>query len=206
MRTQNTAELPANYRELRRIDLQKNKKLMLLVNLLALAIAALLCAVGHRVVPVSKMFDMSDGIVFYFVRFGVMLGGTVLYIVLHEAVHGIFFRIYGSGVKPTFGFTGMYAFAASKAYFNRLSYFIIGLSPVVIWGAVLFVLNLLLPAVWFWPIFLIQISNLSGAAGDFYVSILLARMPSTLLVQDDGVAMTFYVPDELVYNHARKEG
>ena len=119
MRTLNVAVLPEGYRELRRIDLQKNKKLMLFVNLLALVIAALLCVVGHQVVPVSKMFDMSDGIVLFFVRFGVMLGGTVLYIVLHEAVHGIFFRIYGNGVKPTFGFTGMYAFAASKAYFNR---------------------------------------------------------------------------------------
>ena len=196
MRTPNVAVLPEGYRELRRIDLQKNKKLMLFVNLLALVIAALLCVVGHQVVPVSQMFDMSDGIVLFFVRFGVMLGGTVLYIVLHEAVHGIFFRIYGNGVKPTFGFTGMYAFAASKAYFNRVSYLIIGLSPVVILGAVLLVLNLLLPAVWFWPIFLIQITNLSGAAGDFYVSVLLARMPSTLLVQDDGVAMTFYVPSD----------
>lgn len=196
MRTPNVAVLPEGYRELRRIDLQKNKRLMLFVNLLALVIAALLCVAGHQVVPVSKMFDMSDGIVLFFVRFGVMLGGTVLYIVLHEAVHGIFFRIYGNGVKPTFGFTGMYAFAASKAYFNRVSYLIIGLSPVVILGAVLLVLNLLLPAVWFWPIFFIQITNLSGAAGDFYVSVLLARMPSTLLVQDDGVAMTFYVPSD----------
>ena len=196
MRTPNVAVLPEGYRELRRIDLQKNKRLMLFVNLLALVIAALLCVVGHQVVPVSQMFDMSEGIVPSFVRFGVMLGGTVLYIVLHEAVHGIFFRIYGNGVKPTFGFTGMYAFAASKAYFNRASYLIIGLSPVVILGVVLLVLNLLLPAVWFWPIFLIQITNLSGAAGDFYVSVLLARMPSTLLVQDDGVAMTFYVPSD----------
>lgn len=198
MRTPNASVLPQGYRVFLQIDLQKNKRLMLWINLLAMIIAAVLCVVGHQVVPISQIVETGDGALLTLARLGVLLLGTALYVVLHEAVHGIFFRLFGRGVKPTFGFTGIYAFAASKAYFNRLSYFIIGISPVLLLGVLLLVLNLWLPAAWFWPIFLIQVTNLSGAAGDFYVSILLARMPRALLVQDDGVAMRFYVPDTSV--------
>lgn len=198
MRTPNASVLPQGYRVFLQIDLQKNKRLMLWINLLAMIIAAVLCVVGHQVVPISQIVETGDGALLTLARLGVLLLGTALYVVLHEAVHGIFFRLFGRGVKPTFGFTGIYAFAASKAYFNRLSYFIIGISPVLLLGVLLLVLNLWLPAAWFWPIFLIQVTNLSGAAGDFYVSVLLARMPRALLVQDDGVAMRFYVPDTSV--------
>ena len=198
MRTPNASVLPQGYRVFLQIDLQKNKRLMLWINLLAMIIAAVLCVVGHQVVPISQIVETGDGALLTLARLGVLLLGTALYVVLHEAVHGIFFRLFGRGVKPTFGFTGIYAFAASKAYFKRLSYFIIGISPVLLLGVLLLVLNLWLPAAWFWPIFLIQVTNLSGAAGDFYVSVLLARMPRALLVQDDGVAMRFYVPDTSV--------
>ena len=198
MRTPNASVLPQGYRVFLQIDLQKNKRLMLWINLLAMIIAAVLCVVGHQVVPISQIVETGDGALLTLARLGVLLLGTALYVVLHEAVHGIFFRLFGRGVKPTFGFTRIYAFAASKAYFNRLSYFIIGISPVLLLGVLLLVLNLWLPAAWFWPIFLIQVTNLSGAAGDFYVSVLLARMPRALLVQDDGVAMRFYVPDTSV--------
>ncbi len=197
MRVENSATLPENYREYRRIDLQKDKKLMLLVNLLALVIMAVLAVLGHLILPIQNLFSAPDRFT-YFLRMAVLIGGMIAYMILHEAVHGIFMRKYGKGIKPTFGFTGMYAFAASRAYFNRRSYLIIGLSPIVIWGVVLLILNLVLPTEWFWPIYIIQAANLSGAAGDLYVSKLIFSLPKDFLVKDDGVAMTFYVPKDSV--------
>lgn len=88
----------------------------------------------------------------------------VLYLVLHELVHGICMRAF-SGVRPHYGFTGLYAYAGSSAYFGKKPYIVIALAPIVVWGAVLAILNLLVPASWFWPVYFIQIINVSGAAG-----------------------------------------
>ena len=37
-------------------------------------------------------------------------------------------------------------------------------------------------------------TNVSGAAGDFYIAWKAARMPAGVLVQDTGLEMTFYAP------------
>ena len=120
-----------------------------------------------------------------------MLGGTVAYIILHEAVHGIvMYRC--SRVKPRFGFTGVYAYAGSDVYFDKKNYLIIAMAPVVFWGVVLAVVCALVPESWFWPFYFIQLMNLSGAGGDLYVTWKFSKLPKDILVQDTGVAMTVY--------------
>ena len=193
MKVRNTVELPQEYEEALCIDLQHNKKELLLVNGAALLIGIVMAVAGFFIVHPVNMFDFSSPLP-TLLRLGVMLLGMVLYMVLHELVHGLFFLMFGCGEKPTFGFTGMYAFAASRAYYTRTDYLIIGLSPVVFWGIVLLVLNFIVPAPWFWVVYFIQIVNISGAAGDFYVTYRLLRMPKSLLVQDDGTAMRVYLP------------
>ncbi|MBO5006312.1 MAG: DUF3267 domain-containing protein, partial [Clostridia bacterium] len=161
---ENSLYLPEGYGKILEIDLQKNKKLMLLVNGIALVLMLALVALGAYIVPIDTFFDNE---VWYMplIKLAVMMGGYVAYIVLHELVHGIFMKHF-SGVKPKYGFTLMYAYAGSEAYFNKKSYIIIALAPVVIWGAVLGVLCAVLPQGWFWVVYFIQIGNLSGAAGD----------------------------------------
>lgn len=62
----------------------------------------------------------------------------------------------------------------------------------MIWGVVLLACMLAVPATWFWVVYLIQIGNLSGAAGDFYVAWNMQKMPEEILVQDSGVSMRVY--------------
>ena len=71
-------------------------------------------------------------------------------------------------------------------------YFIIALAPVAVWGVVLLALCMLVPAPWFWSVYLIQIGNISGAGGDFYVVWRFAAMSPDILVRDAGVGMTVY--------------
>lgn len=189
MKTQLT--LPADYGELFHIDLQKDKKLTLIVNGIGLIILAVLAGVGHLIVPIGALFDMSAGMAAYFARFAALLVGCVVYIVLHEAVHGVVMYRF-SHVKPRFGFTGMYAFAGSDVYFNKRNYIVIALAPVVLWGLVLAVLTPLVPRAWFWVVWFIQICNLSGAGGDLYVTWRFSKLPADILVQDTGVAMTVF--------------
>jgi hypothetical protein len=60
---------------------------------------------------------------------------------------------------------------------------------VAVWGAALQIAITKLPQAWFWPLWIIQISNLSGSAGDLYTAWALARMKGDLLIQDTGVRM-----------------
>ena len=67
---------------------------------------------------------------------------------------------------------------------------------MVIWGIVLGVLCAALPESWFWVVYFIQIANISGAAGDAYVTYKMLTLPKDILVNDTGVAMTVYVKEE----------
>ncbi len=191
----NRTTLPEGYRPILSLDLQKNKRQMIIVNIIGAVIAIVMLAVALPLVPISALFDMSSGLGAYALRFGILLVGMVLYIILHELVHGIFMKAL-SGVKPRYGFTVIYAYAGSDAYFNKKSYILIALAPVVIWGAVLGVLNALVPTSWFWVVYLIQMVNLSGAGGDIYVTFKFSRLPRDILVRDTGVAMTVFAPSE----------
>lgn len=186
-----TTTLPKDYRELLTIDLQHDRRLALIVNGISAGLMIVFIVLGCLVQPIGVMFDMSSGFGPYLARFGVLLGGIVVYMVLHELVHGIFMRAF-SGVRPHYGFTGMYAFAGSRAFFAKVPYVIIALAPIVVWGVVLQILCAVLPAAWFWPVYFIQVTNLSGAAGDLYVTWRFSQLPADILVNDTGVAMTVY--------------
>lgn len=183
--------LPEGYQEIYHIDLQKNKKTALLVNMLAIVMAVLLIVPMAFVVPIAPLFNMENGIVEYMLRFVSIMVFMVLYMVLHELVHGIAMKICGTK-KVKYGFTGLYAFAGSKDFYDKKAYIFIALAPVVLWGIVLAVINPLVPIEWFWVVYLIQIVNLSGAAGDLFVTVKFSRLPSDILVQDCGVGMTVY--------------
>lgn len=183
--------LPEDYREIYSVDLQKNKKLAFWVNALSLLIAALLAIPMHFVVPISTFFSMEDGIGSYFIRMVAVAVLMVLYIVLHELVHGVAMKMCGTK-KVKYGFTGLYAFAGSNDFYGKKSYIFIALAPVVLWGIVLAVVNPFVPIEWFWVVYWIQISNLSGAAGDFFVTAKFSKMPDDILVRDHGVGMKVF--------------
>ncbi|MBR7002867.1 MAG: DUF3267 domain-containing protein, partial [Neisseriaceae bacterium] len=173
------------------VDLQKDKKASLMVNLLSVIIALLLAVPMHFVVPIDSFFNMEDGMKAYLIRFAMLMVCIILYVVLHEAIHGIAMKICRTK-KVKYGFTGLYAFAGSQDFYDKKSYFFIALAPIVFWGIVLAVINLMVPTEWFWVVYMIQIFNISGAAGDLFVTVKFSRLPSDILVQDTGVAMTVF--------------
>ena len=180
--------LPDGYRQIGEVDLTRDRRAMLLVNISALIIAAVLFLLGLIVHPFRLFSDSFSSLL---IRLILFYAGALLYLVLHELVHGVLMRYY-SGLRPHYGFNGIYAYAGSEAYFDRNRYRIIALAPVVLLGTILLLLCIVLPDTLFWYFYLIQIMNLSGAAGDLYVSLLLKKLPDDLLVQDSGVAMKFY--------------
>ena len=183
--------LPEGYKEIYSIDLQKDKKMSVIVNLLAALMAVAMIVPAHLLIPVNNLFDMSRGMTQYGIRLGAILVLLIAYTVLHELVHGITMKLCGTK-KVKYGFTGVYAFAGSDDYYDKRAYILIALAPVVLWGIVLAVINLLVPTDWFWVIYFIQIMNISGAAGDLFVAVRFSRFPKNILVKDYGVGMKVY--------------
>lgn len=183
--------LPEGYKEIFSVNLQKNKKTAVLINTVAVVIGLVMGISMHFHISIATLFDMEKGLGAYSLRFAALLILNLIYIILHELVHGITMKICGTK-KVKYGFTGIYAFAGSSDYYDKRNYIIIALAPVVLWGIVLGIINAFVPEDWFWVVYLIQIANISGAAGDMYVTAKFSKMPKDILVTDNGVEMKVY--------------
>ena len=183
--------LPAHYKESNAVDLLKTKKTALLVNALALLIGIAMAVPMHFIIPVTTLFDNPEDLL---LRMLSLSGMLIAYMILHELVHGIAMKLCGTK-KVKYGFTGLYAFAGSEDYYPKKPYIFIALAPVVLWGIVLAILNAFVPAHWFWIIYIVQIMNISGAAGDFFVTIKFLKFPADILIRDHGVGMLVYAED-----------
>lgn len=184
--------LPEGYALIRSINMQREARLSVFLNILAVFLAAVMVALGLSLKPIYGDIDMK-----FLIKTLAVLAGVIIYMALHEIVHGVFLKLYCPQAKVRFGFTGLYAYAgAPHAYYGKLPYIVISLSPVVILGLALLTGCLLAPAEYFWFFYFIEIMNISGAAGDYYmVALLLCRMPDGVLVNDTGVAMSMYAHD-----------
>lgn len=183
--------LPEGYSEFYSVDLQKNKKMSLLVNLLAVIIAVLLLVPMLFLVPISSLFVMDKGLGNYVIRFIALIVLMIAYMILHEITHGIAMKICGTK-KVKYGFTGLYAFAGSNDYYSKKAYIFIALAPIVLWGLLIAIINPFVPLEWFWVVYSLQIINMFGAAGDLFVTIKFSGFPKDILIRDYGVSMTVF--------------
>ncbi len=183
-------ELPEQYGEIDKIDLQKNKKQFWAVQIISVILGIALFAVGWQIcdpIPLITEDPIKTAL-----ACGVLFVGMIAYIVLHELTHGIFLWLF-TKVKPKFGFVGWAAYCGNTAYCDKPRYLVVALAPVVVWGIIFGVLNVFFHSdIWFWCIWLLQIVNVSGAAGDLFVSVKMLSYPKDILVQDTGLAMTVY--------------
>ena len=182
-----TWQLPEDYTLHSEIDLQNNKKQFWIVNGISLVILVLVSALGVMICPRLHFEGWLFPVLW--------LAGFAAYILLHELIHGIVIRLI-SGKWGNFGLTLTYAYAGSDCYFDRAGYLVIALAPIVLWGLVYAVAAALVPEEWFWLVWLWQAANLSGGAGDLYVTWYMLRLDSRILIRDTGVAMTVYAPEK----------
>ena len=181
----NFRTLPPGYRYAGTMDFMRNRAQMKAVVILSLALVLLPVAVGLLLAPVGPSWRLMASRWFMWPGLGLALAA---YIPLHELTHGVaMFAL--SGVKPKYGLKLPYAYCGSTVWFDRKSHVITALAPVILWGIALQCAIARLPAAWFWPLWIVQISNLSGSAGDLYTAWALTRMQGDLLIQDTGVRM-----------------
>ena len=178
------------YKECTKIDLVKNKKEALLVNIYGIIIMVVMAVF----IPLLIMggiieFNLETTFPLFFI---VLLISLILYIPLHEIVHGIVLKNY-TDEKLSFGWKLVYAYCGSKeAVVDRKEYYAVALAPLLVFSVVfisLMVLNPSLSFVWY----VMEIMNVSGSVGDIYVSIKLRKEKSRdILITDSGTDMSFW--------------
>ncbi len=185
--------LPEHYEEIDRINLENNKKQMLQVNSLSIAIMLTMAIGMHFFVPITTIFEHIPPIS-WLIRLLTTAAALVLYILSHEITHGLMMKLCGCH-QVKYGFTGIYAYASCHDFIPKKQYLIIAMAPVLIWGVLLATACMLVPVSWFWVVYIIQITNISGAAGDLYVTFRFFPYPDDILIHDSGAAMTVYAPN-----------
>ena len=137
-----------------------------------------------------------DGGTFFY---GLLLG-SVLGVILHEAVHGVLFLAFGGrprfGFKPWTKFGPVFYAAAPGSYLDRPRYLAAGLAPAVLLTAALaaalaFVAgDDLLASVVTWAFVL----NVTGSAGDMLMMRKVMSYPRATRFEDTGEGFAAYGP------------
>lgn len=186
--------LPPGYQPGGTLDLAKNKVALIGLNIAGLGSFFLFGWVSLRITlalrPDLTSFSVGgNGILWLALG---LLAITVVQVVVHELIHGLFFWLF-TRERPRFGFKGAYAYAAAPDwYLPRNQHMVVGLAPLVVITLLGFLFVSIVPG-WAIPGLLFAIvSNAAGAVGDIAVVTWLLFQPRATLVRDVGDAITLY--------------
>lgn len=177
--------LPDKYQLKREIDFKGDKKLTLIINLSSCIILVLMFLTALFFIPLA--IELHSVILHFIMLFGSM----IVYIALHEVIRILLIKYFVKeklkfGLAMSHGYTG-----CEKGFFDKKSYVIMAMLPIVFPGIILGISNLLFPE-WFWFIYFIQMLNISGAVFDLYRGAIILKMSDDVLINDTGVKIKLY--------------
>lgn len=127
----------------------------------------------------------------YFWDFIVALAVFVPLVVLHELIHGLFFKAFQPEAKVRFGFKNGMAYATSPGTLYTPGQFAwISAAPFVILSTIGFVCLTFFPFHW---LMLVLVIHASACTGDFYWLYLIAISPKNTLIEDTDKGMTIWL-------------
>lgn len=197
-----TQALPEFYRESGTLDISKNPRLALILNLAGLVFLVLSGWLFYRAILWIRPEGSLRGIRSFsfgspldvLVTIFWILALTVFILVLHEAIHGLFFWLFTRST-PRFAFKGAYAYAAAPGwYLPRGPFVITTLAPLVLISLGGLLAFRLVPASWLTGAWFAATMNASGAVGDILVTWWILNQSPRSYIQDRGDAVTLYIP------------
>ena len=197
-----TQTLPEGYFQTCEINLAKNKKLAVLLNVAGFIIFVvtfvllILFLRWSRPGTLIGTITTKSNLSVILVLAGLILL-TTLNLILHELIHGFFFWVFTRS-KPVDAVHLAYAYAAAPDLFIPVrQYWIIGLAPLVTLDAIGLLLILTAPAAWLLIIVFLITLNTGGAVGDLWITAHLLRVSPACLVKDIGDGVYFFEPRAL---------
>ena len=192
-------ELPEGYGQVYHIN-AKDKKIGIVLNLIALAILVAVMLIAAIPVMLTDGVDFSVRPIPLLVGYAVFFVSMILYIVLHEAVHGIAFKSL-TGERLTFGLSWSCAFCGvPHIYTYRKTALISVIAPFAVFT--LLMLPILVMLYFVSPLYFLIVAfifglHAGGCSGDLYVLYLLTVKfkDKKVLMRDTGPEQIFYVPN-----------
>ena len=163
-------ELPENYKLDKTIDMKKMSTNIFLnvLNILFVIISILiLIPLKFKEIKIDNLIELS--IVMF-----IALIGFIIYIVLHELTHGLFYKIF-TKQKLTFGVSLTYAYCGvPNIYVRKKEAIIACLSPLIIFSIIFLTLIFILPPNYINLSIIILFSfHFEGCSGDIFLSLIL---------------------------------
>ena len=191
-------DLPEGYGQVYHIN-AKDKKIGIVLNLIALAILVAVMLIAAIPVMLTGGVDFSVRPIPLLVGYAVFFVSMILYIVLHEAVHGIAYKSL-TGERLTFGLSWSCAFCGVPNIFTYRKTALIALAaPLVTFTVILLPVTVCLwfvhPLAYFASALIFGL-HLGGCCGDMYMILLLCTKfkQKVLLMKDTGPEQFLYLP------------
>ena len=193
--------LPEEYIEAKIID-AKNTKTMIILNVAAILIAAILIYIGIQIsnaiygkIAINNDFILNNFNEIYIYCFS-FIGVLIVVTILHELIHGLFYKIY-TKQKLRFGISLSCAFCGiPDIYVYRKAMIITAIAPCIIISSIFLVLMIFCNNQWMFLLYLITFaSHFAGCIGDIYsVKLLLFKYKNeNTLINDTGPKQTIYI-------------
>jgi len=195
-----TKTLQEGYTQSSEINLKKNKRLAITLNIASIFLFILSFFLLLRFAALVRP-DITNTSGSITIGVLAVLAGLMLIIfTIHELIHGVFFWVFTRS-KPVFGLHLFYAYAgAPDWYIPTRQFAITAIGPLVILGAVGLLLILLAPMSWIVFIIFFIAMNTAGSMGDLFVFSRLLKLSPTCLMNDTGDVITFYEHTSTISN------
>ncbi|MBL1226130.1 DUF3267 domain-containing protein [Enterococcus sp. BWR-S5] len=174
---------------IKKIDLIDNKALVRRLEKLSIPVTLVFLLVfsgiGMLIGDIQTKGVTTSGVIIM----GVGLIGSIL---IHELIHGLFFKLFNLKGKVIFGFKQGVAYAASPdSIYSKEAFIWISLAPFVL---ITFGLIVALGLYIVTPFVFVVLSSFHGAAciGDFYWVYLVLTAPKDAVVKDTKEGIAFY--------------
>lgn len=171
------------------LNLMENKKLILRLNIASIPLTVLFFAFFAAIAFYTGASFSLDIAPLTFLLYFVAYFGLII---IHELIHGIFFKIFHKEGKVKFGFKNGLAYATSPhSFYTRTQFAWISLSPFLFITLALFAFYY---SGWLSATAFIVVGSLHAASciGDFYWVYLIIRAPRQCLVEDTEQGINFY--------------
>ena len=187
-------ELPENYKLDKTIDMKKMSTNIFLnvLNILFVIISFLI------LIPLKFKEIKFDNLIELSIVMFIALIGFIIYIVLHELTHGLFYKIF-TKQKLTFGVSLTYAYCGvPNIYVRKKEAIIACLSPLIIFSIIFLTLIFILPPNYINLSIIILFSfHFGGCSGDIFLSlILLTKYDKDTYIKDTGPTQYIYKKGE----------
>ena len=190
--------LPEGYRVIKHIN-AKSAKFGIIMNLIAIGVLFVIMAICAIPVIIKGEFLVTEITKTFWVPYIIFMLSMVVYIVLHEIVHGIAYKAM-TGEKLTFGLSWSCAFCGvPNIYTYRKTALISVAAPLVVFTVILLPATIALfyidTVFYFVSAFLLGL-HIGGCGGDIYcIYLLMKNRDKRLLMKDTGPEQTFYLPE-----------